>query len=127
MRRRSRTRWVLKWVGTVLCALLLVTWLASAFVGVGRSSSNGWAVFVDGGLLAVYWQPPALKGEGITVSLRIMRGNNFVAKTEPTIRGWIHAECSDASNYDRFVVTRCYPSRLFPGQAWSRLKPSRWG
>jgi len=127
MKRRSRTRRVLKWIGTAGCALILFTWFASALFGVGRCSSSGWAVFVDGGLFAVYWQPPALRGEGITLALRIMRGNEFVAKTEPTIRGRIHAECSDASNYDRLVITRCYPRRFVIGQAWRRLSPGRWG
>ena len=54
MRRRSRTRRVLKWVGTLLCVLLLVAWSYSATHFIGLRSPH-LRPFLGRGRLEVTW------------------------------------------------------------------------
>ena len=62
-RRPSRLRRVAKWVGLGVCVLILSVWIASGFwvaeIGPPRCS-----VFVERGLLFLYWQDKSLAYHG---------------------------------------------------------------
>jgi len=61
MRRRSRTRWVLKWIGTAFCALLGALWASSAWYSVSFGPTarlkQEW----------LHWEPIPRNWEGVTI------------------------------------------------------------
>ena len=61
MRRRSRTRRVLKWICTTICALIAGMWLLSSWYNVVffYSRSHGEAASVNGGVVHVWWEDRA--------------------------------------------------------------------
>jgi hypothetical protein len=73
MRRRSRTRRVLKWVGTMGCALFAVAWIASLF----------WTVTYIGGGQALWTEPGAVN---------IRRRVGWLTQTS----GWFLGRTTDA-------------------------------
>ena len=64
MRRRSRTRRVLKWVGTVLCTLFAATFLLCPWVELGFSGKTGFVGLLDGLVGASWGHPPSYLGRG---------------------------------------------------------------
>ena len=53
MRRRSRTRWVLKWIGMGVSLLAGVTWAASLLRGIRVGSSLCWCETLGNGMVVV--------------------------------------------------------------------------
>ena len=78
MRRRSWTRWVVKWIGTILCVFVLGIWCASPFRALSWQEKEWWWMFWAG-TLWVKWHedvqspriwgceriPPAVRGHWV--------------------------------------------------------------
>ena len=71
MRRRSRTRRVLKWASTALCVLILMTFIVSLRQQ-GRFSSGTWIIAVIDGRIVL-----------MTVPRGFPRGWEFYPSTQP--------------------------------------------
>jgi hypothetical protein len=79
MRGRARTRRVLKWVGTVACAFLFLSWITSEFVSISwYRERDGRHIGIRKGECFVYWRngflPPGSQ-PGWTVTNR--RGHEW--------------------------------------------------
>lgn len=138
MRPHPRIRKAVKWGGAVVCAVLLIAWIGSAFWRVGRYDSRVWVLASNGVIVISLWhtQPKSTPSDVRWVARPVsadrfdfrFRGFRTPALSEIEIPLWVPALLPVVPTviaWRRDNVARCKPKGACPACGYDRAGLAR--